>query len=85
MIGERVLRPARVGIAKGGPRYSAAAEGPEVAGASEIQPGADQKPETVSPPKNPPPGPVSAKKEAAKSDTDSSEGSGVGGRVDRTA
>jgi len=85
MIGERVLRPARVGIAKGGPRYSAAAEGPEMDGATEVQPDADQKTETVSPPKNPPSDPASAKKEAAKSDAGSSEGSGVGGRVDRTA
>jgi len=80
MIGERVLRPARVGIAKGGPRYVSGADVPEASGSSETQKGGEKESEAVSPPQKTPPEQAPSSSGAAKPDT-----SGVGGRVDRTA
>lgn len=79
MIGERVLRPARVGVAKGGPRIAPQSAEPE--------PVAGTGPAAEAGPQSSPQPPVQAPREAAGPETgenDDGDG-GVGGRIDRTA
>lgn len=86
MIGGRVLRPARVGIAKGGPKVAAQAEAapaaesapPEPTGETTSAPGGD----TVQEPQV---GQEQAAGDAGPQGATESDGREVGGRIDRTA
>ena len=93
MIGERVLRPARVGVAKGGPRMAPNAENidaspPESDSVADIEPAPEQGYQPEAGQQGDGRGGAGS---ASTDETDATQsggtegGAGVGGRVDRTA
>jgi len=84
-IGDRVLRPARVGVAKGGPRIAPQSAADETPAKAEADAG--NNPEATSEPQQPA-DTQSKASEPPSQPTEPSSGEndgGVGGRVDRTA
>lgn len=84
MIGERVLRPARVGVARGGPPMKAAEPAEDTGEAVAPQPQPEPQPQAT-------PEPAQAGNDAAEGaapeqpETDDAAGADVGARIDRTA